>query len=507
MTQLWSRRALLGASLSALGTALAAEAPLTALRPLARPDTPETAAEPPLARPDAPPLRETLEEIIAKSGLGSDVAVLLSDTATGQVLDSHRAEQALPPASVTKVLTALYALAQLGQDYRFRTRILATGPVTNGVVQGDLILAGGADPTLDTDALAGMVDTLKTKGITGITGTFQVWGGLLPKLQEIEPSQLDHLGYNPAVSGLNLNFNRVHFEWRRAGADYRVTMQARTEAYRPDVAMAEMKVVDRRSPIYTFTDAGPVDRWTVARHALGDGGARLLPVREPALYAGDTLRQLTAAAGLNLPRPKLRPAQDAPKGTELAQHLSQKLLFILEDMLLYSTNLTAEVTGLMASRAYGDPVDTLEESAARMSGWLRDRYSIAASFVDHSGLSDANRISPDALVKVLNAAAGPGVLARILKTMPFLNDNRERISDHPGRVAAKTGTLNFVSALAGYVFTAHGRQLSFAILTADPAKRAASKGSQEDLPPGASEFNTRAKKLQEQLYRRWALMG
>jgi len=60
----------------------------------------------------------------------------------------------------------------------------------------------------------------------------------LPNLDEIDESQLDHLGYNPAISGLNLNFNRVHFEWKRAGGGYSIAMDARSELYKPAVTVA-----------------------------------------------------------------------------------------------------------------------------------------------------------------------------------------------------------------------------------------------------------------------------
>ena len=165
-------------------------------------------------------------------------------------------------------------------------RLLAAGPVQKGVLNGDLILAGGGDPTLTPDDLAVMAADLKKAGVREVRGDFRVYEGALPFVASIDPDQPEHVGYSPAVSGIALNFNRVHFEWRVAGKGYAVSMDARTGKYRPDVAMAQMKVVARSLPVYTYEDLDGVDRWTVASSALGNGGSRWLPVRKPGAYAG-----------------------------------------------------------------------------------------------------------------------------------------------------------------------------------------------------------------------------
>lgn len=309
---LLTRRALLAGGISALGVAAWAEGPQTTMRPVARP-----VAEPEVGTPpDRPGVRlrsrPSSESLVAEAGLGGAVAFVLADARTGAVLDARQADVPLPPASVTKAVTALYALDALGTAHRFTTRLLATGPVTGGILEGDLILAGGGDPTLSTDHLAEMASALRRGGLTEVRGAFRVWGGALPYVPEIDPAQLDHLSYNPAVSGLNLNFNRVHFEWTRAGADWRVTMDARTDLHRPDVTMARMRIAQREVPIYTYEGGSGVDEWTVASAALGDGGSRWLPVRFPDLYAGDVFRTFARANGIVLGAPE--PMDLAPGG-------------------------------------------------------------------------------------------------------------------------------------------------------------------------------------------------
>ena len=77
-------------------------------------------------------------------------------------------------------------------------------------------------------------------------------------------------------------------------------MDARTASFSPRVATASMKVVDRSMPVYTYSQGDGVDEWTVARAALGSGGARWLPVRRPDLYAAEVFQTLARTHGIVL---------------------------------------------------------------------------------------------------------------------------------------------------------------------------------------------------------------
>ena len=78
------------------------------------------------------------------------------------------------------------------------------------------------------------------------------------------------------------------------------------------------------------------------------------------------------------------------------------------------------------------------------------------------------------------------------------------VKDHPVQIRAKTGTLNFVSALAGYVQPPGGRQMAFAIFSADPERRARLTLAEREDPPGGDAWNRRARTLQGNLLARWA---
>jgi len=492
MTGSVSRRSLLAGGIAAVAWAglARADAPLVSLRPMARGHGGA-----------GPPAQVPVEDLIAEARLQGKVGFVVADATSGQILEQTDGTVPHPPASVTKAITSLYALDVLGADHVFETRLIATGPVVDGVVQGDLILAGGGDPVLGTDQLADMAKTLRETGVRSLSGAFKVWGGALPALTEIDPQQLPHLGYNPAVGGLNLNFNRVYFEWAQTGSSYTVSMDARSDLYQPDVSMARMQVVDRDLPVYTYLDGGGVDDWTVARSALGEGGSRWLPVRYPALYAGDVFRTLALAQGITLP--EAVEVADLATGTTLIIHQSDPLDVMVRDMLKFSTNLTAETLGLTATAARGRTVTSLAQSAEEMAVWARDSLGIEGHFVDHSGLGDAARISAAEMAKALVEALGPAQLRPLLKDIPLLDGNGDVLANPPATVVAKTGTLNFVSTLAGYERTKGGADLVFAIFAVDAEARAQALASEEEVPDGARAWNGRARHLQQQLLQRW----
>jgi D-alanyl-D-alanine carboxypeptidase/D-alanyl-D-alanine-endopeptidase (penicillin-binding protein 4) len=440
--------------------------------------------------------------MIAKSGLSGKVAFALADPKSGEILESYEADTPLPPASVAKAITAMYALEHLGAHHRFQTLVIATGPIQNGILNGDLILAGGGDPTLDTDDLAKIAADLKATGLREVRGNFLVWGGAVPYAAEIDSSQPDHVGYNPALSGLSLNYNRVHFEWTKASSGWGVTLDARSERYRPEVQVATMAVVQRKVPVYTSASKNGKDSWTVASGALGKKGSRWLPVRRPEIYAGQVFRTFARAHGIVL-KPE-RSVQSLPGGNTLVRHDSPPLEEILRGMLKYSTNLTAEMVGMAATHARLGKRMGMRGSAREMSRWAAQRHGMTQTkLVDHSGLGDASRVSATDMARLLIRAHKTAALGALLKKIPLRDAKGKVNKTHPVKVHAKTGTLNFVSSLAGFARRRNGSELVFVIFTADQAQRKSLSPAQRERPKGARSWNRRAKVLQQQLIERW----
>ncbi|WP_318010133.1 D-alanyl-D-alanine carboxypeptidase/D-alanyl-D-alanine endopeptidase [Roseovarius carneus] len=469
-----------------------AGAPSVSLRPQARPAGGLSRAA---RAPDA-------QALIDAAQLGGAVGYAVVDVRTGNVLESHNPAQGFAPASVTKAITALYGIRSLGAGYRFRTRLIATRAVENGVIKGDLILAGGGDPTLDTDALAGMAADLKAAGIRAVDGAFRVFGDALPYTRVIDADQPDHVGYNPTISGLNLNFNRVHFAWQRGSGGYTVTMDARSGKYRPEVRVARMRVANRQSPLYTYTDGGDHDAWTVAQGALGNSGTRWLPVRRPAEYAGEVFAGFARSQGIDLKMGS--PLSRLPRGTALVTHQSAALSIIVRDMLKYSNNLTAELVGMTATAARKGSVASLAASGREMSTWAQANLGLrGARLVDHSGLGPASSVTPQALAQAMAAVYAENVLGPLMKPFTMRHKDGQVNNAHPVTVQAKTGTLFFVSTLSGYATGPDGRPLAFAILSANNDLRRGLNKNTQGRPAGASAWNKRAKALQQALIERW----
>ncbi|WP_138465241.1 D-alanyl-D-alanine carboxypeptidase/D-alanyl-D-alanine-endopeptidase [Poseidonocella sp. HB161398] len=488
------------------GLGALAAVPLPALGspvPVRRPEhlgVPGTRKTPPPSRYDVGPESEALVKNFRLSG---EFSYQLVDAVTGDFLAGYNAEEPMAPASTCKSITTAYALAHLGAAYRFRTRLLATGPLRDGRLEGDLILAGGGDPTLSSDDIDALLDQLAGLGLREIAGSFKVWDGALPYVEEIDPGQPDHLAYNPSVSGLNLNFNRVHFGWKQQGGDYALEMDARTGHVVPPVRMVTMSTSNRSGPIFTVeTDDAGREAWTVARPALGGSGARWLPVRNTARYTAEVMRTLAAMRKPALVLPEPEYIDTLPEAVPVALHQSAPLAEVARDMLKYSTNLTAEVLGLTATTARtGKRPADLASSAAEMTRWAHGIGMTECNLVDHSGLGPASRVTARDMTRLLVHAGMDGELRSLMKHVALYTKQGKA---EPFELRAKTGTLNFVSCLTGYVRRPGKSPLIFAILTAEPERRAKIAPGDEESPAGSHGWTGASRALQYDLVRLWS---
>lgn len=452
-----------------------------------------------------------------------DAGYILVDLGARQVLERRNADDLYIPASVAKAPTALYALDGLGGDYRFPTMLYADGEIIDGELRGDLYLVGTGDPSLDTGDLADLAKALVEAGVTKVAGAFYYDSSMLPSIAQIEPTQPVNAAYNPSVSALNLNYNRVLMQWeRQKSGDYDIGMHAHAERYSIPAATHLIDVLpdDSSGPIFRYTRdrrrAAPgaalreVEHWGVKRRVLGRRGQRWVPVQRPEAYAANAFRSVATELGVELPEPRV---SVTPGGVRvLAEHESAPLKEILRVMLRYSTNLTAEAVGLAASRARGLRRLDFKSSGALMTGWLNARYGLDGmlggshiDFVNHSGLASHTRLSPRAMVEILanvgDEAEGVEGFRDLLKRY------RSKTTHRNATVRAKTGTMYFARGLVGYISCRNGGEYAFAYLASDADGRArldAVLDSNGDNVPGAARsWLGRAREIERSLIGRW----
>jgi len=168
-------------------------------------------------------LQNSFDKIIAAGRFAKaqwGVKVVSLDRA--ETLYDHDSERLLMPASNNKLLTGAIALVRLGPDFRYQTRIMAEGSITDGILRGNLMIVGSGDPSMAPRFYSGdpfgtfreWAAILKDKGIRGIEGDIAGNGSAFDYPGLGEGWQWDDLpyGYATPVSALQFNENQITLE-------------------------------------------------------------------------------------------------------------------------------------------------------------------------------------------------------------------------------------------------------------------------------------------------------
>ena len=427
-------------------------------------------------RPEDVQLAKKIDEIIEKSEFANArwgiFAVSLKD---GRVLVGKDGQKLFNPASVEKILTSIVALDKLGADFRWQTRVFAQKNIENGTLDGDLILYGQGAPDLSDDGIENLANQLKAKGLLRIKGNIigddsyfkgdtigdgWAWGEL-------------QWYYGAEASALTVNLNYVNLN---------------LENGKPRVSNAFMQTSGEVKPAQDIESIG-VKRELGANKIYVWGEGKNLDVRvavqNPALWSATILKDALQKKGITI-EGEAKSADwtaenkfDVSNATELAKVESQTLGEIVRKMNKDSVNLYAELILRTIGKKFGEIAPDENAKMQKVRGddaagtsvikkWLAEN-NIANDEIeihDGSGLSRLDFVTPEALGRALVFAAQSKFAETFRNSLPIAGTDgtlRGRVGNVSGKIAAKTGSITYVNALAGY---ANNKQetLAFVIL-------------------------------------------
>jgi D-alanyl-D-alanine carboxypeptidase/D-alanyl-D-alanine-endopeptidase (penicillin-binding protein 4) len=350
-------------------------------------------------------LTSTLSRQMARAGAHSGAYVV--DLDTGRQLYAKRAGVRRMPASVEKLYTTATAMLLYGTEGRLTTSVMAGSlPDEEGVIDGDLVLKGGGDPTFGTAQVNALAQKLVRGGLTRVEG--RVVG--------------DESAFDP--------FRGV------PSSHYLLT-----------------------------SDVGPLS--ALAYNHGRSGKRRPYWQSRPPSFVADRFARALKQRGVKIGA-KARAGRATAGMEELSEWDSPTIAAIAHLMLPPSDNYMAEMLLKDIGAAYGG-AGSISAGAAVVRSTLA-RFKITPTVVDGSGLSRLDRTSPREVVKLLSGIAedpeaGPAfdyALAVVGRTGTVYR--RMRGTAAQDRCHAKTGTLHDVSSLVGYCTTLTGRRIAFAFL-------------------------------------------
>jgi D-alanyl-D-alanine carboxypeptidase/D-alanyl-D-alanine-endopeptidase (penicillin-binding protein 4) len=483
--------------------AAAGQAPAPAGEPEAAPKagprpllgvTPRPGPSPELPKPPRDPgeravwLKARLDELFASPPLSrAKVSAIAIDAESGKTIYAHGEKTTLNAASNVKIVTSASALALLGPEYRWRTTLSIVGPPggpplpAGGEVAGDLFLKGSGDPTLTTEDLATMVGDLGALGLHKVRGALVIDeslfdGGTMPPAYD---QKNDSTASRAPSSAASLNGNVIAvtiIPGPAAGAPARVVVDPPS----PYFTVAGRVVTAASGPAAPAVDTkedGPHTRINVAgRIKLGaEPRTFLRRVGHPALYLGQTLKQLMERRGIAVGGAVRLGVAPADGLRVLAAHDSAPLAVVAQDLNKRSNNLAAEqVIRTLGAEIGGRPGnwDKGLKAVARYLGGIGIKPG-SYEMKNGSGLYDSNRFSAEQIVTILRAASRDfRISAEFLASLAVAGTDGTIAHRMGGTLAeryvrAKTGTLATVSCLSGFAGSPGKMPIVFSILVND----------------------------------------
>jgi D-alanyl-D-alanine carboxypeptidase/D-alanyl-D-alanine-endopeptidase (penicillin-binding protein 4) len=430
------------------------------------------------ARADlASDVQQVLDDKLLRKGLvGVEVVRLGEKAGQDQPVFSHNAEMPLIPASNLKLITTAAGLERLGQRFAFKTELRLTP-------EGDLVLIGDGDPAL------GDAEYLKKVGWKSTT-VFEMWAVQLRERQNVRsvrdviiddgifdaemlhprwPADQIQKRYVPEVGGLNFNANCVDFQIQVGSAGQPV--QYYLDPPTRYVTVRNTCVAGKDNAIWLSREAASNDI-ILKGESRGTREPVSVTIHDPGLYTGTVLSETLAANGVRREGTVRRDnaARAASGGTVVAVH-ETPLATVLGRANKDSMNLYAEALCKRLGREASGESGSWANGTVALADFLRGIGVPDNQFRldDGCGLSKDNVISPRAITTVLAHEFHGKNKDQFLVSLSTAGidgtlEDRFKGSDLRGRVSGKSGFVNGVRSLSGYLKAKDGQYYAFAIL-------------------------------------------
>ncbi len=418
---------------------------------------------------------------------GATTAISVRHAESGAVIYAHQGNTRVHPASVMKLFTGAIALEKLGEDHRFKTELYMDGNIQHGALDGDLYLKGLGDPTLMMKDLIAFAAELKAKGIRTIDG--HVYGDD-SSYDQVRLSQdlnwSDEPLYTGAqVSALTLSPNEdfdagtVIIEVqpaKKAGQAGKIRMVP-ANSYLTIVNNTKTVAKKGKKNIQVERQHGTNTVIVSGTIPIGASKSRSWSsVWEPTDYTVNVFKHVLEDQGIAFSPASKVGRGTVPKNAVLVvdkPSIPLKELFI--PFMKLSNNGHAEVFVKEMGRLAGD-TGSWEKGLAVMDNQLAamglDTKNMQLR--DGSGMSHKNLVTANEVTHLLYEAQSKPWYPTFLQALPVAGQeerliggtlrNRMKGTAAAGNVQAKTGALNGVTALSGYVETKEGETLIFSIM-------------------------------------------
>ena len=409
------------------------------------------------------------------------MSVLVQNMSTGEVIDSYRADKVVPPASVMKLLTTGCALEILGPGYRFPTIIEYSGTIEKGVLQGDLYIRGGCDPSLgwkgNTAFLDKWVRAVKAAGISRIEGSVVADMTMLDGEAQNPGWLCEDAGnyYAPGIFALNYYGNTMNIVLK-SGEPGSIASVVKTEPVVEDVYFINHVRCDKINHDGAFVSGLPYSRERyltgVVPSNLGTFGVKGdLP--NPGLLLARHLTTRLREAGVPVKRDATYIADYnplTPARTELYTHYSAPLSDIIQETNVNSNNLYAEALFRYLGTRYTLPGSIHNSQDLLRDFWRRRGVTIQNAIIkDGCGLAPQDAVSAKTFVQLLTIMARSKNKEAWFASLPVSGQTGTLKTLCPkteleGRIHAKSGTIAGTKNFAGYIDMPNGDTWVFAIL-------------------------------------------